>query len=247
MRRRPGYLRITLSVFRWMSRWAVSREYFPWVALGAPLAAWLLPGGGSLPPFPFAVSAVTWCLPASIMAGWACSGDRKALSGILTGSVAGRTSLVVPEMTLPMLAGSLPAVLLLLAGSGGGDGIPWQVWTVAVFSPLTALSAVVLLEKHLGRSGYLLGLAGFMAQASTASWAGSGVFRILVPQGYPLWTIEWAGGSEGPLHGDVYAFFAVLQAVGLSILAFRILLGEGNREDITPWRPRENPPGGTSV
>jgi len=227
LRRRPGYLRITLSVFRWMFQRAVSREYFSWVVLGAPLAAWLLPGGGSLPLLPFSVSAVTWCLPAAFIAGWAGSEDRTSLSDILSGSMAGRSALVLAEMALPALAGALPAVILLLSGSSGGEGYPWQVWTVAVFSPLTALSSVVLLERYFGLSGYLAGLAGFLAQASTVSWAGTGVFRILVLQGYPLWTMEWAAGSGGPLHGDVYAFFAVLEGVGLSILAFRVLLGNG--------------------
>ena len=64
-----------------------------------------------------------------------------------------------------------------------------------------------------------------MAQASTASWADSGVFQLLVPQGYTLWAIRWFKGSGAALHGDIYTFFAVLSGVGLSILAYRALTG----------------------
>ncbi len=211
-----------------MVRRAMRREVFPWIALGAPLAAWLLPGQATIPVMPFAISAVTWCLPAAFMAGWPGSADRRALAGLLHGTRAGRYSLIIPEMTLPLLAGSLPALLMVLAVYSGGKGVPWQIWTVIPFASLTAASATLLLDRYLGTTGNLINLTGFMAQASLASWSGSGVFQLLVPQGYTLWTIKWADGSGVALHGDIYAFFAVLEGIGLAILSFRVL-SQGNR------------------
>lgn len=224
MRRRPGYLRIAAAVFHRMFRWALSSDHFIWVAAGAPIAAWLLSGNGEIPVMPFAVSAVAWCLPAAFIAGWRVSEDRRWLAGLLFGSRAGRASLVVPEMLLPLLAGCLPAIILVSVAPPAAAGVPWQLWTVTVFSPLTALSAIVLLERYLGRIGYIVALAGFMAQASAASWAGSGVFQFMVPQGYVLWTMRWVQDSGAAFHGDIYAFFSVLEGIGLSILAFRVLL-----------------------
>lgn len=207
-----------------MTRWSVRRQLFPWIALGAPAAAWLLPGQSAIPLLPFLVSAVTWCLPAAFLAGWPDSGDRRALAETLKGTRAGSGSLIIPELTVPFLAGSIPA-LAVTAAFLGPEGVPWQVWTVIPFSALTAASATVLLERYLGIAGGFIGLAGFMAQASTASWADSGVFQLLVPQGYTLWAIRWFQDSGAALHGDIYTFFSVLSGVGLSILAYRALAG----------------------
>lgn len=225
MRRRPGYLRIWLTVFRQMTLWASGREIFPWIVLGGPLAAWLLAGQASIRLIPLVISAVTWCVPAAFIAGWPGSVERAGLAGILYGSRAGRYSLVIPEIALPFLAGTVPAVIIMLVWSSGGRGVPWQLWTVIPFSALTAVSATILLEGLLGASGHLLALTAFLAQASTASWAASAAFQLLVLPGYTLWTIRWSRGFETVLHGDIYAFFAVLQGTGLAILAARRLLG----------------------
>lgn len=235
MRGRPGYLRLCLAVFRQMTRWSTDRWVFPWILLGAPLAAWVLPGGTRIPFLPFAISAVTWCFPAAFIAGWPGSGDRKALEVIMYGTGAGKYSLTVPEILLPLLAGVVPGCLLALVWSSGGRGVSWQLWTVIPFSSLTAVSATVLLGRFPGGTGHLVNLLGFMAQASTAPWAGNGLFQLLVPQGYTLWTIRWMTGSGAAFHGDIYAFFAVLSGIGLALLAFRTL---GN-----PGKARVNPAG----
>lgn len=200
---------------------ALSRESFPWILLGAPAAAWIFAGGTSIPPVPLIISSVTYCAPAAIMFGWPCSRDREALSEALFFTRAGKYSLIFPEVLLPVAAGMVPAMIMSMIWTGGDP--PWQLWTVIVFSSVTAFSITFLLQHYLGTSGSLLNLLAFLSQASTASWASSSVFQLMVPHGYVLWTIRWISGSGAAFHGDVYAFFAVLEGTGLLILTVKLL------------------------
>lgn len=227
MRRRPGYLRIYASVFRYMSEWALRRQLFIWILLAAPLIAWILPGQTSVPFLPLVISCITYCGPAAFIAGWRCSSARSNLADILFSTKAGKYSLILPEILLPVLAGVLPALGLAILWTAGRGGFPWQLWVVIPFASLTAVSITILLEKYLHQTGYMLNLLAFMAQASTASWVLSPVFQLMIPQGYVLWTLRWIDGSGAAYHGDMYVFAAVIQGIGLILLTVKVLSDSG--------------------
>ncbi|RKZ06724.1 hypothetical protein DRQ25_13290 [Candidatus Fermentibacteria bacterium] len=227
MLRRPGYLRIYASVFRYMTEWALRRQFFLWILLAAPLIAWILPGQTSVPFLPLAISCITYCGPAAFIAGWRCSSARDSLADILFSTKAGKHSLILPEILLPMLAGALPALGLAILWTADRGGFPWQLWVVIPFASLTAVSITVLLEKYLNQTGYLLNTLAFMAQASTASWVLSPVFQLMIPHGYVLWTLRWIDGSGAAYHGDMYVFAAVIQGIGLILLTVRVLSDSG--------------------
>ncbi len=223
MRRRPGYLRIWVSVFRYMSEWALRRQLFVWILFTSPIIAWILPGQGAVPFLPLAISCVTYCGPAAFLLGWRRSKTRKDLADILLQSSAGKYSLILPEILLPFLAGALPALALTGILASGSNSISWQLWVIIPFASLTAVSLTVLLERYLKQSGYIINLLAFMAQASTAVWVQSPVFQLLIPHGYVLWTLRWINGAGAAFHGDIYLFFAVLEGIGLLILTVRLL------------------------
>ncbi len=227
MRRRAGYLRIWVVVFRYMSEWALQRQVFLWILLAAPIIAWILPGQTAVPFLPLAISCITYCGPAAFLAGWRCSKARNNLSDILFQTKAGKYSLILPEILLPIMAGVLPALGLAALWTAGRGGFPWQLWVVIPFASMTAVSVTVLLEKYLNQTGYILNLLAFMAQASAALWVLSPVFQLMIPHGYVLWTLRWIDGSGAAFHGDIYAFFAVLQGIGLILLTVKVLSDSG--------------------
>lgn len=210
-----------------MSEWAIRRQLFAWILLAAPLIAWILPGQTSIPFLPLAISCITYCGPAAFIAGWRCSSARNDLADILFSTKAGKYSLILPEIVLPMLAGVLPALGLTLLWSAGRGGFPWQLWVVIPFASLTAVSITILLEKYLNQTGYLLNLLALMAQASTASWVASPVFQLMIPHGYVLWTLRWIDGSGAAYHGDIYVFISVIQGIGLILLTVKVLSASG--------------------
>ena len=227
MGRKPGYLRIWASVFRYMSEWAMGRQVFIWILLASPIIAWVLPGQTAVPFLPLAISCITYCGPAAFIVGWRCSSARNNLADILFKTKAGKYSLILPEILLPVLAGVLPALGLSALWTAGRGGIPWQLWVVIPFASLTAVSITVLLEKYLHQTGYIVNLLAFMAQASAASWVLSPVFQLMIPHGYVLWTLRWIDGSGAAYHGDIYVFFAVLQGIGLILLTVKVLSDSG--------------------
>jgi len=199
------------------------RPAFVWILLAAPVIAWILPGQTAVPFLPLAISCITYAGPAALLSGWRESDERSCLSNILFQSRAGRYSLILPEIILPLLTGTLPALGLAAIRTAGRGGFPWQLWVVIPFASMTAVSLTVLLEKYLNHTGNLLNILAFMTQASTAAWAASPVFQLLIPHGYVLWTLEWIEGTGAALHGDIYAFFAVLEGTGLILLTARTL------------------------
>jgi len=201
----------------------MQRQVFLWILLAAPFIAWMLPGQSTTPLLPLLISCITYCGPAAFIAGWRESRARNSLADILFQTRAGKYSLIIPEILLPLLAGALPAAGLAAIWTAGRCGFPWQLWVVIPFASLTAVSVTVLLEKYLNTAGYILNILLFMTQASTASWALSPVFQLLIPHGYVLWTLRWADGSGAALHGDIYVFFAVLEGIGLTLLTVKIL------------------------
>lgn len=206
-----------------MSEWALRRQAFIWILLAAPIIAWILPGQTSIPFLPLAISGITYCGPAAFISGWYRSSARSSLKDILFSTKAGRYSLVLPEIMLPVLAGVLPALGLALLWTAGRGGFPWQLWAVIPFASLTAVSLTVLLEKYLDQTGHIINLLAFMAQASAASWALSPVFQLMLPHGYVLWTLRWINGTGAAYHGDIYVFIAVLQGIGLLFLTVKAL------------------------
>jgi len=210
-----------------MSEWAVKRQVFIWILLAAPIIAWILPGQTAVPFLPLVISCITYCGPAAFLMGWRCSKARNNLADILFHSKAGKYSLILPEIVLPLLVGALPALGLSAIWAAGSGGFPWQLWTVIPFASLTAVSMTVLLEKYLSQTGSILNTLAFMAQASTASWVLSPVFQLSIPHGYVLWTLRWIDGSGAAYHGDIYVFFAVLQGTGLILLTIKVLSNSG--------------------
>jgi hypothetical protein len=206
-----------------MSEWALRRPVFVWILLAAPLIAWVLPGQTAVPLLPLAISCVTYCGPAAFIAGWYSSSERNSLAGILFKTRAGKYSLIVPEILLPVLAGSLPAFGMAILLLNGNHSFPWQLWVVIPFASLTAVSLTVLLERYMGVTGNIVNVLAFMAQAGTAAWVNSAVFQLMLPHGYVLWTLRWIYDSGAGSHGDIYVFFAVLEGIGLALLTVRIL------------------------
>lgn len=211
-----------------MSEWALRRQVFIWILLAAPLTAWILPGQAAVPFIPLTISCITYCVPAAFLAGWRCSKARNELADILFQTRAGKYSLILPEILLPLMAGALPALGLTALWTAGRGNFPWQLWMVIPFASLTAVSVTVLLEKWLSHTGYIFNLLAFMAQASTASWVLSPVFQLLIPHGYVLWTLRWIDGGGAAFHGDIYVFCAVLEGIGLIIPTVKILSKTGN-------------------
>jgi len=210
-----------------MSEWALQRQIFIWILLAAPIITWIFPGQTAVPFLPLVISCITYCGPAAFLIGWRCSKARNGLSDILFHSRAGKYSLVIPEIMLPLMAGALPALGLAAIWTAGKGGFPWQLWTVIPFASMTAVSITVLLEKYLSQTGYIINLLAFMAQASASSWALSPVFQLLIPHGYVLWTLRWIDGGGAAFHGDIYVFFAVLQGIGLILLTVKVLSDSG--------------------
>jgi len=183
-----------------------------------PLAvlALLMPEGTD--PLPLLISMFTYCGPAAFISGWRNSLQRRSLAGTVFHSRAGAASLIVPELVLPFFAGMIPALLLTLLWNGGSLNLPWQIWTVIAFSSVTAICLTVLLERLAGLAGKLLNLFVFCLQALPAVRDLPAPVQLLIPHGYVLWTLRWFRGAENTLHGDIYAFFAVLIGVGLLVL-----------------------------
>jgi hypothetical protein len=207
-----------------MSEWAVHRRAFPWILLAAPVAAWVFPGQTRIDPLTLSISCIAYAAPAAFLIGWPGSSARIALAELLFTSKAGKVSLLLPEIALPFLAGVLPSLMLAALWGMRLDSIPWQLWVVIPFSTMTAVSLLFILEEYLPFSGRILFLMAFMSQAvSAASWTLSPVFQLVVPHGYILWTLRWAEGNGAAFHGDIYVFFAVLEGIGLLLLASRIL------------------------
>lgn len=206
-----------------MLQWAVHRRAFLWILLAAPVSAWIFPGQTRIDPLTLSISCIAYAVPASFLIGWPGSSARRALAELLFTSKAGKISLLLPEIVLPFLAGVLPSLLLAVLWGMKLETIPWQLWVVIPFSAITAVSLLIILEEYLQFSGRILFLMAFMSQAVTASWTQSPIFQALVPHGYILWTLRWAEGYETAFHGDIYVFFAVLEGIGLLLLASRIL------------------------
>ena len=200
-----------------------------WIFPAAPFIAWLLPGQASIPVYPLMISALAYCGPAVFLLGWTGSEERQALLRILFGTRAGKYSLVLPELLLPFLAGAVPASLTVLLGPAGRAGVPWQLWVVIPFSSLTAVSLIILMDRYLGISGKIVNLLAFMSQASCASWTLSPLFQLLLPHGYVLWTLRWMKDSGGAFHGDIYAFVAVLEGIGLLFPTVALLIRPPSR------------------
>ena len=223
MSRRPGFLRVWSVALRVIWAWAHRRHSFWWLLLGLPVAAWLLPGQAEVPPLPLAASMAACCIPAALLAGWPSSVERRHLALTLFPSRAGRAGLLVPELAFPILAGSLiSAGLTAIWGSGAG-GVPWQLWILIPFSAATSASLMVVIECMMPFSGRVLFILCSIAQAFRTPWALSGVFQLLIVQGYPLWMMNWHVGEGAAFHGDVYLFFGVLESIGLLFLAVRLL------------------------
>ena len=223
LRKADGFLWVFWFVLGVMWRWATRRWAFPWIFLAAPLALLLIAGNDPGDVLPLLISCVAYTGPAAFIAGWRRSRTRRRLAGLLYPSVAGRSTLVLPEVLLPVLAGALPSLGLLVAWGDISGPVPWQLWTVVPFAAVSAMSITVILERYLGPSGDALNLLAFMSQGAGAQWALSPVYQLLVPHGYVLWTLRWAEGAGAALHGDIYVFVSVLGGTGLLILAIRIL------------------------
>lgn len=206
-----------------MSEWAAHRQAFLWILLAAPVAAWIFPGQTRIDPLTLSISCIAYAAPAAFLIGWPGSHSRKALVELLFTSKAGKISLLLPEISLPFLAGVLPSLILAALWGMRLDAIPWQLWVVIPFSTMTAVSLLFILEEYLPFSGRILFLMAFLSQAITAAWTLSPVFQVLVPHGYILWTLRWAEGNGAAFHGDIYVFFAVLEGIGLLLLALKIL------------------------
>jgi hypothetical protein len=192
------------------------------LAIALPLTNWLVVGGGTVEFLPLMTSAVAWCWPAVLTAGWTSSVQRSSLARLIYRSSAGRVALILPELLLPVLAGAVPSLVLCML-QYRSDMIPWQLWTVVPFTSLLAVSVTMLLERYLKEPGHALNILAFFSQASSSGWTGSGLYQILVPQGYVLWVLEWMKGNRAAFHGDIYAFFAVLAGTGLTIVTVRAL------------------------
>jgi hypothetical protein len=206
-----------------MSEWALRQQVFVWILLSAPLVAWILPGQTTVPFLPLIISCITYSGPAAFLVGWRESDARNDLADTLFQSKAGKYSLILPEILLPFLAGTLPALGLAAIWTTKMGRFPWQLWVVIPFASLTAVSVTILLEKYVKQTGYILNLLAFMLQASAASWTLSPVFQLLIPHGYVLWTLRWIEGSGAAFHGDIYVFFAVLEGIGLIFLTVKVL------------------------
>lgn len=220
---KPGYLRICFRVFRLMSEWALRRQAFLWILLVAPVAVWIIPGQTRIDPVLLSISCIAYAAPAAFLIGWPGSHARKALAEMLFTSKAGKSTLLLPEIMLPFLAGALPSLGLAALWGIQIQSIPWQVWVVIPFSSITAVSLLFILEIHLPFAGRILYLLAFMLQAVTASWSLSPIFQLLDPHGYILWTLRWAEGGNTAFHGDIYVFFAVLEGIGLLLIALKIM------------------------
>ena len=223
MRGRSGHLRVWIRVLKLMSEWAVHRRAFLWILLAAPAAAWIFPGQTRIDPLTLLISCIAYAAPAAFLIGWPGSPARKALAELLFTSKAGKISLLLPEIALPFLAGVLPSLILAALWGTKLETIPWQLWVVIPFSAMTAVSLLFILEEYLPFSGRILFLIAFMSQAVSAGWTLSPVFQLLIPHGYILWTLRWVEGNGAAFHGDIYVFFAVLEGIGLLLLASRIL------------------------
>lgn len=210
-------------MLRLMSEWAVNRQAFLWILLAAPVAAWIFPGQTRIDPLTLLISCIAYAAPAAFLMGWPESTARKALAELLFTSKSGKVALLLPEIALPFLAGVLPSLVLAALWGMRLDIIPWQLWVVIPFSTMTAVSLLFILEEYLPFSGKILFLMAFMSQAVSAAWTLSPVFQLLIPHGYILWTLRWIEGNGAAFHGDIYVFFAVLEGIGLLLLASRIL------------------------
>lgn len=206
-----------------MSEWAVHRRTFLWILLAAPVAAWIFPGQTQIDPLTLLISCIAYAAPAAFLIGWPESTARKALAELLFTSKAGKISLILPEIALPFLAGVVPSLILAALWGTKLETIPWQLWVVIPFSTMTAVSLLFILEEYLPFSGRILFLMAFMSQAVSAAWTLSPVYQLLIPHGYILWTLRWVEGNGASFHGDIYVFFAVLEGIGLLMLASRIL------------------------
>ena len=206
-----------------MFEWAVHKREFLWIIIAAPVSVWIFPGQTRVDPLTLSISCIAYAAPAAFLIGWPGSSARNALAKLLFTSKSGKISLLLPEIGLPFLAGVLPSLTLAVLWGMRLEAIPWQLWVVIPFSVITAVSLLIILEEYLKFSGRILFLMAFMSQAVTASWTSSPVFQTFVPQGYILWTLRWAEGYETAFHGDIYVFFAVLEGIGLLLLASRIL------------------------
>ena len=228
LRKTDGFIRIFWFVLKVMWKWATGRWVFLWIFLAAPLAVWLIAGGTNGDTLPLLVSCSAYAGPAAFVAGWRNSATRSRLSMLLYPSVAGRSSLILPEVVLPVLAGTIPSLGLLAVWGQTAGPVPWQLRTVVPFASISAVSITVILERYLGPSGDALNLLAFLSQGTSAQWALSPIYQLLVPHGYVLWTLRWAQGSGAALHGDIYVFVSVLGGTGLLILAIRILADTGD-------------------
>jgi len=205
-----------------MTGLCAGRPEFWLVLFGVPAAAWLLPGRESLPILPLAASAAAYALPGAVLIVWMSSGTRAGLASFLFRSRAGRTGLLVPELAFTAMAGSAISAGLCWVWQLTGGHVPWQMWAMIPFCALTASSLVSLSENRFPLAGRSVLLLGFLLQASDAPWSTSPVFRLGLPQGYIFRSAEWAAGQGEAIHGDIYLFFSVIEAIGLLLLAVKL-------------------------
>ncbi len=223
----PGiitYLSIWLRTTGWMSRRVLRRKTFWWISLSGPVLIWSLIGHFETSVLLLFASTLTYLLPASILMGWTDSELKKRLSVMLHPSNIGTQILLVSEITLPLLAGILPSLIMLFSLAHLSVTIPWQSYVVVPFSALSAVSLILIIENYCRFSGWIGYFILVASQALTGGFADSTLFRILVLPGYTLRTVLWAQpGQSSSIHGDVYVMLAVVEGLVLLFLMLKIM------------------------
>jgi hypothetical protein len=205
-----------------MVGWSLGRPAFWWILLGAPIAAWLLPGRVSVPLLPLAISTSAWTIPGAFLVAWIPSAARRDLAAFLFGSRAGKAGFLVPELVFTAAAGAAVSLGFCAVWQASGHAVPWQMWTLVPFTALTASSLTLSVESRCPLSGRIILLMSFLLQTSDAPWVSSPIYQLALPPGYLMRSAEWATGQGLVIHGDIYLFFSVLEAAGLLLLSVKL-------------------------
>lgn len=230
-----NYFSTWLRITGWISRWAVSRKTFWWIFLSGPVLIWSLVSRFELPPLILFASVLTYLLPAAILMGWPDSELKRKLSAILHPSHIGCQVLLVSEISLPLLSGIIPSVIILssISGLSMNVHIPWQTWVVIPFSALSAVSLILIIENYCRFSGRIVYLILVACQAIGNEFTHSQLFRILLFPGYVLQSISWSQTAEtgNLIHGDTYMILSVVQ--GLLLLFFTLKIVKEKQYSVT--------------
>lgn len=220
-----SYLSIWARITGWMLRWAFSRKTFWWTFLSGPVLIWSLVGHFETSPLLLSASTFSYLLPAAILMGWSDSELKKKLSVILHPAQIGTRVLLMSEIILPLSAGILPSVIILIFLSHLSMIIPWQTWVIVPFSALSAVSLILIIENYCSFSGRIIYFILVAGQAIGRVFISSQMFRILLFPGYILQTVQWAQSTEKHLliHGDTYMILAVVEGFALFLFMLKVM------------------------